>query len=381
MDMDKLIDKAKTATGLDDLGEDSFRDGLTVLIKSLNTQAGLNDHGKVLTEASIVGSLSNRLQIEHWYALHPEIDEQEIVAPLIGLALPRTGSTALACTLAEDPQARSLLMWEGQQPCPPPERETYDTDPRIAAHDAMRPYLDQFYPRLKTMVPLGAQTIAECHPLMAMDFKCQEFAARARIPDYVHWMLHEADLVPTYQYVKRSLKLLQWRCPPHRWRLKSPSHMPFVDALNQVFPDAKFWMSHRDITKVVPSAIDVYHELHRPMVDHVDPAFITDTILEWWTIGMRRTLDFRDNGAEDRFVDVQFSEFQRDPEASVERIYAFTGETLSDEARERMRTWRRVQARGKDGHHELDTIAAALDLDAVREQFRFYSERFDEVAA
>lgn len=37
------------------------------------------------------------------------------------------------------------------------------------------------------------------------------FQAFAYIPTYVEWLNHHADLVPTYAYVKRVLKLLQWR--------------------------------------------------------------------------------------------------------------------------------------------------------------------------
>ena len=79
----------------------------------------------------ILKHLAQRLQIEDWYRRHPEIDDEPIDAPLIGLGLPRTGSTALSILLAEDPDARSLRRWEAGAPCPPP--STVDgPDPRIA---------------------------------------------------------------------------------------------------------------------------------------------------------------------------------------------------------------------------------------------------------
>lgn len=377
---EKVVEDARVATGLGDTGDESFRDGLAMLVRSANAQARFNERGLAMFHGSLVSNLSNRMWVEHWYALHPEIDEQQIVEPLFGLGLPRTGSTALACTLAEDPAVRSIRMWETMAFDDPPAKETEFTDPRIEVYEQQRRRFDHIAPRMKTMVPVGAQTIVECHPLMGMDFKAQEFVARARLPEYVDWILNEADLVPTYRYMKRALKLLQWRFPPVRWRLKSPSHMPFVSALNTVFPDAKFWMTHRDITKVIPSVVDVYHELHKSMTDELDPDFIIDTIMKWFTIGTRRVLEFR-NHNESRFVDIQFSEFQRDPEASVRRVYGFMGEDLSDEALARMRQWRIDQARGKDGKHEYDTIAAGLDLDRIREEFRFYSDRFTEQPA
>ena len=71
----------------------------------------------------IVGHLKQRLQIEDWYRRFPEIDDVPIKAPLIGLGLPRTGSTALSCLLAEDPNARSLRSLGSQRsPVRRPER-------------------------------------------------------------------------------------------------------------------------------------------------------------------------------------------------------------------------------------------------------------------
>src|SRR6516225_6677308 len=106
-----LISRAQTATGLEDFGEDSFREGLEILVSSADRQARLNERGRMAFDGMIVDHLSKRLEVEHWYALHPEIDEQEIVAPLIGLGLPRTGSTALSFLLAADPAARSIRNW------------------------------------------------------------------------------------------------------------------------------------------------------------------------------------------------------------------------------------------------------------------------------
>ncbi|NND66489.1 MAG: sulfotransferase, partial [Halioglobus sp.] len=94
---DRLEQKAREATGLSDFGEPSYREGLTLLLDSAARDANFNETGRAAFEAQLTGLLGNRLQVEHWYQRHPEIDEQEIVAPLIGLGLPRTGSTALSC--------------------------------------------------------------------------------------------------------------------------------------------------------------------------------------------------------------------------------------------------------------------------------------------
>ena len=226
--------------------------------------------GRAAFDAQIVGLLSNRLQVEHWYHMHPEIDEQQIKAPLIGLGLPRTGSTALSNLLAADPTVRTIRNWEAQWPCPPPESESQYDDPRIAKAEESMARRNRLFPRMKMMVPSTATSPTECQTYMGMNFTSQLFQSSARIPSYVEWLHHKADLAPTYLYAKRVLKLLQWRCPPRAWRLKNPSHILFIDALSQVFPDARFWMTHREVGSVLPSVADLYFELH-----NVDPIFET----------------------------------------------------------------------------------------------------------
>jgi hypothetical protein len=381
----ELLARAKAVTSLEDFGEDYFREGLERLVSSADAEARLNDRGRAAFDQQVVDLLSSRLQIESWFRLHPEIDDQQIVTPLIGLGLPRTGSTALSCLLAEDPAARSIRGWEARFPCPPPETATELTDPRIAEAERAMQRRDQLFPRMKVMVPSSATSPTECQTFMAYDFKSQLFHAFAQIPSYVEWLNHEADLVPTYRYVKRVLKLLQWRCPPARWRLKNPGHILFIGALVQVFPDARFWMTHRDIAAVIPSVADLYYELTKAFSDDVDKAFLGRLNVDIWDLGLRRLIAFRDGaggpagqrGENHRFFDIHFAPFQRDPFPAIEQLYRFTGEELTDEAKTRMRAWRQSTPRDKHGAHSYDAADFGIDPGLLRERFRFYSDRFN----
>ncbi|TGD73563.1 sulfotransferase [Mangrovimicrobium sediminis] len=374
---EELQQQAMEAAALADFGDDSYRDGLERLVWAVDNEAGLTAMGRMGLDMQIVALLSNRLQVEDWYARHPEIDEQEIVAPLIGLGLPRTGSTALSFLLAEDPAVRCIRNWESNQPCPPPETATEATDPRIAQAEAMMARRDEMFPRMKTMLPSTATGPMECQQFMGFDFKSQLFQAFAHIPSYVQWLNHEADLVPTYRYVKRVLKLLQWRCPPTRWRLKNPSHSLFIGALDEVFPDARFWMTHRDVANVIPSVADVYLELTQAGSENVDLHAIGAMTADFCELGMRRMIDFRDAGNESRFFDIHFAPFQADPFPTMEKLYAFLGEEFTDETRERMAAWRRDNSLGRAAVERTPPEAFGLDLDALRQRFGFYNQRFD----
>jgi hypothetical protein len=372
-----LIRRACTATQLEDFGEDSFREGLERLILALDTEARLSENGVAAFDAQIIHFLSQRLQVEDWYRRHPEIDDQEIVAPLIGLGLPRTGSTALGCLLGEDPAVRTLRNWEASTPCPPPETQTEESDPRIEITRRSLARRAELFPRMQIMFPSSPTAPTECHGLQAMDFKTHLFQALAQVPSYSRWLNTEADLVPTYRYVKRVLKLLQWHCPPRRWRLKNPSHIVFIEAVDEVFPDARFWMTHRDVASVIPSSADLYYELARAFSNDIDKAYLGRVNADTWELGMRRLIGFRKAGSDHRFFDIHFAPFQKDPLPIIERLYDFIGERLTAEARARMEKWREQTPREKHGDHRYDPADFGLSAVALRERFRFYSEHFD----
>jgi Sulfotransferase family len=372
----QLLERARRANGLDDFGDDDFREGLEILIESADREACLTSMGTAAFDAQIVDHLSNRLQVEDWYRRHPEIDEQEIIAPLIGLGLPRTGSTALSCLLAEDAGARFIRNWEAIAPCPPPDLSMQDIDPRIARAEAAMERRSVMFPRARQMLPSTATGPTECQTFMAMDFKSQLFQAFAHIPTYIDWLNHVADMVSSYTYVKRILKLLQWRCPPTRWRLKNPSNSLFIDALDTVFSDARFWMTHRDVAQVIPSVADLYFEYGSAFSDDVDKHWLGAMTTGFCELGMKRMIAFRDAGNDERFFDIHFAPFQADPFPVLEALYAWLSEDLTDVTRARMQAWRESNARDKHGSHRLDPADFGIDLVVLRERFGFYADRF-----
>lgn len=372
-----LLDKARRDTGLDDFGEDTFREGLERVVDSAEREARMNENGRAGFYGLVDLLLTTRLKIEDWYRRHPEIDDEVIEKPLIVLGLPRTGSTATFCLLGEDPNVRFIRQWEGLFPVPPPETATQFTDPRIALMQEQMDHRNRVKPRMKQMVPSSATSPAEDQMAMGYDFKSQLFQASWRLPSYFEWLHYEADLEPTFRYLKRVMKLLQWRCPPNRWRLKNPSHSAFIDALDKVFPDANYAMTHRDVADVLPSIADLYFELHHINTDTPDKLWMGEVMSECCELGMRRMIEFRERGNDHRFFDIYFAPFQKDPFPTIERLYDWLAEKFTPETRTRMNTWRRNEPRGKHGAHEVDPADFGLSKPALRDRFRFYSDRFD----
>jgi hypothetical protein len=365
--LNEIEDAAKAQTGLDDFGDTSYQEGLTVLLAALRDEARLNARGEDFIYPRITGYLAQRLQVEDWYRRHPEIDEVPIVAPLIGLGLPRTGSTALSGLLAQDPDVRYLRRWESSQPCPPPST-VHGADPRIPP-DKGEMVGTRYH------VPTDTHGPMECHELMALDFASHLFQSFAQIPTYADWLIHDADLGSTLRYQRRVMKLLQWGEPERPWRLKCPSHVLWLAPLSEVFPDAKFVMTHRDPTDVILSVADLYADIIGTFTDDIDWPYVGRLNVEHWSLGMDRALQFRADGADERFYDIDFRAMQADPIGEVKGLYAWLGQPVGREFEDRMDSWWTQAAAEREPPSHADPIAFGIDFDTVRPRFARYVEQ------
>jgi hypothetical protein len=360
---DELMSSARSRTGLDDFGDDAFREGLAILLRALDG-AALNARGEGFVYPLVVGYLEQRLHVEDWYRRHPEIDDVEIAAPLFGLGLPRTGSTALSCLLAQDPNVRYIRRWESAKPCPPASTVRGD-DPRI-------PKDEEVLVGSRFHVPHNTHDPMECLDIMAMDFTSQIYQAFAEIPEYSEWLLAGADFTSTYRFEKRVLKLMQFGEPARPWRLKSPAHVLSLDALNEVFPDARFVMTHRDPTDVLLSVIELYADMVGGFSDRLDRPYLGRLNVEQWSAGMARAVGFRAGGAGERFYDIDFRAMQADPIGEVRGLYAWLGQDVGDLFEAQMASWWEHNAATREPSVRADPSDFALDLDAVRPLFADY---------
>lgn len=359
-----IQDAAVSRTSLEDFGDTSYLQGLEMLVDSLSEEARLNARGEAFIFDRITGYLAQRLQVEDWYKRHPEIADVPITAPLIGLGLPRTGSTALSMLLAQDPEIRYLRRWESTQPCPPPST-VQGIDPRIPP-DKGEMIGTRYH------VPGDTHGPMECHELMALSFASHIFQSFAQVPSYSQWLVESADMTATLQYQRRVMKLLQWGEPVRAWRLKCPSHVLWLEALDSVFPDARYVMTHRDPTDVILSVAELYADIIGSFTDDVDRPYIGRLNVEHWSLGMQRTLEFRRAGGDERFYDIDFRAMQADPVGEVTGLYDWLGEPVSDEFGARMHSWWTEAAAEREPSHRADPEEFGIDLDEVRPLFAGY---------
>ncbi len=373
---DELEDGARAATGLDDFGSPYYREGLERTVEALNTEAELNDMGRVIQHATISNALIQRLKIEDAYKQHPEIEAESIGGPVFVIGLPRTGTTALSQLVAADPQFRSLRMWESQQPTPPPEADTQHTDPRIAQAEAGITMLYEMFPRMKSLYNSEATAATECQDLMGMSFRTFHFDGVVRVPSYLAWLM-ECDMGETYTFHRRVLKLLQWHCKPNLWHLKTPVHIFALDALVDAYPNAKFMWSHRDPAMVMGSVCSLIKYVRSWSSDRDDAHELGAEQLASWAEGVRRATDFRLRVGDERFADVSFAELQTNPVNTLERAYKTLGLTFSDATVRSVETWARGHKPGSRGAHDYDLDDYGLTPDQVRASFADYLAAYD----
>jgi hypothetical protein len=379
MDVAALLAGAEARAGAGDYGPDAaaMHEALEVLVRSANDEAGLGEQGEMVFAGMIDSLLVRRLQIEQCYAAHPEIDDQQIESVLFGLGLPRTGSTALSYLLAQDPAVRNLRVWEASQPTPPPELATEATDPRFLAAQEMMHGLGNLPPELKSMLPSSPDGPSECLEVMNLTFRCSQLDVVAQTPSYGEWLM-DCDYGPAYRYHERVLKLLQWHRPPNRWRLKSPAHMFGIDDLDAVYPQSRFVITHRDVTKVIPSVASVETAVVRMYTGTADPLYFGKHCEEAWDVGLRRFIAFRDRVGEERFYDIAFDDLQSDPVGTVRGLYEWLGEDLPPSTAAAMQAWwdESQSERESGGGHHYTPEDFGLDVDELAERFAYYAERF-----
>ena len=379
LDADTLLTAARDATGLDDLGEDTWRDGLERLLDALRSEGRLNEIGVQIAAGDVMQHLTNRLRIVDWHRAHPELARTDVVPPIVIVGQGRTGTTILHEMLAQDPSNRVPLTWEVDHPIPPPETATYDSDPRIAACQAQLDMSELLIPNFKSMHPMGAQLAQECVRMTAGDFRSVIYPTQYRVPSYGRWMIYEADVAPAYRWHRRYLQVLQAKHPATRWVLKSPGHVWCLPQLLAEYPNALLVQTHRDPLRIISSLASLIATLRRLASDDPSIPEAAAEFAEYLSEGLDRSVTARENGTvpAERVIDVQFRDFLADPLRTVRGIYARLGLELSPDAEQRMRAFIAANPQDKHGLHQYTFADTALDTGEWRERSRRYQQYFD----
>ena len=372
----EILDQAKSETGLSDLGEPLFFEGLNRLIDSINNEANLNEIGIQAQPIRIQGLLTNRLRFEEDLKKFPEILDQEIIAPIVIVGLPRTGSTMTHRLLASDPNHTAMLWWEGRYPALLPGEKRGDIETRMELGKAEVDAVVAASPEALDIHPWDYKGADEEILLLEHNFLSTVPESFMALPSYSEW-IEEQDHTLAYEDLKKFIQYLQWQNPGRekkRWVLKSPHHLGFIDKMISVFPDAKIIQTHRDPIKTVPSFCSMCANLFEPLTTNFDKFFIG----KHWSNKLTRALNHCMNISEqhpDNFLDLEFLNMIKDPIDEMKKIYEFIGEPFGEMTEVAMEAWRE-ENKHEMGAHKYSLEEYDLTESQINDNFAKYQQKY-----
>ncbi len=381
LDADDVITEARAQTGLDDFGADEgFFERVHVYLRALETEGGLTDAGRLIGRTQTLQMLTNRLLAHDYVTRHPEVLDEPIVAPIVIVGLPRTGTTHLHNLMAADTNLRSLPYWESLEPVPPVAEQRHEApDGRRDRCAAGIWFIDEVMPEFKRMHEMTVDHVHEEIQLLAIDCSTMLLETAANVPSWRDYYLAH-DQQPSYDFMRCMLQVCQHQRPgtrPTRWVLKSPQHLEQIPAVMRTFPDATVVFTHRDPVSVIASFVTMgAYTARNNRRAPIDIAGIgrywCDRILDLYAGCVRD----RDLVPAAQSLDVHFDEFMADDIATVERIYALADQPFTPASRDAMDAFMVDHPRGKFGGVDYDLTQFDLDPAKIRTAAAGYIERF-----
>lgn len=368
---EELLSSAVAEGGHTDFGPGDFREGLAVLLESLERDGDLHPDTDIAVIGDLRRRLVNRLDVEAWYAEHPEVDDVTISGPIDINGLPRTGTTALADMLSLDPQFRCLRGWEQTRPVPPPVADGEAEDPRRVE------FIRQHEERSAASAAMHifeVDATMEDTEILGMAFHGQQMTLP--VPGYRKWW-RSADLTDTYEYHRRVVKLLGSKRPPELWLFKAPHHKFHLEALSRAYPEMRFVMTHRDPAKVVPSYTSLVSTIFPPADGQRDLHALGHEVSEHLREGMQRAIEERARIGEDRFLDVHHGELLADPKGTIRRVYDWLDLELTPAVEQTIFSWQEANTMGAKGTHHYTPEQFDLSAAQIRSDYDFYIRHFD----
>lgn len=362
------------------LGDDAFVEPLTLFCHGLENEADLTVMGRWMSRRMILRLLEVRIQINDYLAADPGSLDEPIDQPIFVIGAPRTGTTVMHGVLAQDPAHRAPEGWELLRPVPPPDPDldVRASDPRIALAGAELVMPQTVASGMLAIHEYSGRMFKECLSAMSFEFRSEEMVSRTDVPTYQAWY-DTADLRPAYRTYRKVLQILQRHMPTRRWVLKSPAHLQGLPALLEVFDDARFVITHRDPTAILPSVTSLIATMRWAHSERVDFAAIGRYHLELYARSLDNLIDLIDSGRlpADRTAQVPHRQVSTEKLAAARSVYGQLGMELSADAEAAMAAYVAATPPGKHGEHRYEFEDLGLTRDEVRARFARYIDRFD----
>ncbi len=379
---DQAHEQAAKAADASDFGGDDYREGMRVLLLSMDYDPRFTERGRRIAWGGIVSALAARANAVRSMQENPGFDAAPLLSPIVITGIPRTGTTALHKLMAVDLQFQGLETWLNAAPQPRPPRETWDSNSLFHEMSAQLAARYAAVPGAKAAHEMAAEEVDECLFVLRQSFVSNLWNCGWSAPSYDAWWQNQSERA-SYQHYARIVRLVGSREPDKRWLLKNPGHIANLDHLLAVFPDARVIITHRDPAKAVPSLTSLLMKSH-PLME-AGPADVRARIMlaretEKWAKAVQNAERVRQQHRS-QILDVIQADFHARPLETIERIYDFAGIELTADARTAMLARIAADPEGQHGAHSYDIADFGMTEGTIRERFGTYMAQFDLVKA
>jgi soluble cytochrome b562 len=370
LDADNIISEAKRRTGLDDFGGDDFREGLKVLVQSLESDAHLSPFGRILIGKQVINALVSRLRLVSFKKRHAQLFAAPLVPPLFVVGLPRSGTTFLHRLLSSLPAARPIPMWEIVEPI-----RGRGLDLRKLRGWLISTSTRFLAPDLDAKHELRHDRPDECIFLFNSTMVSIGYWQMAPVYDYADWCLKQ-DISGPFSWYRQFLQYLQASCPDRRLTLKAPAYTGQLEALFGTIPNALVVQTHRDPRAVLPSTLSLFETVHGLVSDQPDTTRMVQTNLNLLSTLLNDNLKALKRIAADRVLHVHYEALTADPIGIVQKIHEHFNLPWSSLHITALEAALKIHRKGKYGSHRYSLDDFGLSEAKVSEVFYDYMARF-----
>ncbi|BDB44071.1 MULTISPECIES: sulfotransferase family protein [Mycobacterium] len=376
-----LLNEARTMAGLDDYGDMQFADGMAVLIKSINDEAGLTPQYEEALKEELLRVLVNRLRMNRDLQLHPEIADEEVLPPVYITSMPRTGSTKLHRMLAATGDFNALLYWQSLNFAPFPDADPDGPDPRIEAGYRHLAHVSAQAPGFQRAHPMFAEEAEEELSLLDAGFNSlYTWAALLDVPTYIEYVLRSSPLA-AFEDMRRTIQYIQWqhyRGLGRRWVFKTPSMFGFEGAYSAVFTGTDFIVTHRHPLQTVASMCNLMCGSRSKYSDADFTAVAGETMIHNFAEAQKGHLAWRATYPEPKTLDLRFNDITSDEIGVAKAVYDFLGMELTERAIDNIEAWLAMDA-GRNHQPCRDTLADYnVEASFVETSFAPYIDRYEK---
>lgn len=378
LDAGACIDFAWRTSGLADVSLDDVAEPLECFLHACEEEARLSALGRFVTRWDVHRLLSNLLRLRAEERRAPAIRNEPVEEPIFITGTPRSATTFLHRLIAEDEACQSPRCWQTVFPYPDSSRPG-QPDTRSRRVGTQLNLFAALCPEIRSVQPIYSESPQECTDITAHVFQSLRFDTSYEVPTYRRWLTRFGH-VQAYRFHKTFLQHLQRQSEGvrRRWVLKCPDHVFALDALRQVYPDARLVFVHRDPLKVIPSVARLTELLRTPLTRRVDRRQIGRQVVEDWYRGCAIMMDMEKvaPSASWRVIHLNYADVVASPLDAVQRIYSCFGVPIVDGALARMAQYVARMPRGGYGLNLYRLADYGINENEVRERFRPYLAHF-----